>query len=215
MLNNKGQTLLEVIVALSIGVLVVSALVFATIFSLRNASFAKNSAIATKLAQEGIEKIKTARDTNQCIVNLGSVQSWNGNSQYSSCEGNGSIWDFQLSGEDAPPSGGGFHAVAVSDFCENLALGSQCSFKFINNGLSFISGDNIEFPLDFEEITSGSTTFQRVVILSDDLNANGQIDKTGAPIENYQTAKRVTVIVRWTDFSGFHESKLSTILRKL
>lgn len=60
--NNKGESLVEVIIAATVGVLVVTALTFATIFSLRNANFAKNSAQATKLAQEGIEMVRTLRD---------------------------------------------------------------------------------------------------------------------------------------------------------
>ncbi|MFH1535585.1 MAG: hypothetical protein ABIC96_00735 [Patescibacteria group bacterium] len=66
-IDQKGQSLLEVIVAASVGILVVGALTFATIFSLRNASFAKTSAQATKLAQEGIERVRTGRDRNAPI----------------------------------------------------------------------------------------------------------------------------------------------------
>ncbi|MCR4305671.1 MAG: hypothetical protein NUV73_01130 [Candidatus Daviesbacteria bacterium] len=68
MSNEKGQSLLEVIVAVTVGILVVSALTFATIFSLRNAGFAKASAQATKLAQEGIEMVRTGRDRTAAIT---------------------------------------------------------------------------------------------------------------------------------------------------
>ena len=37
-----GQTIVEVIVAVTVGVLVVSALTFTTLFSLRNAKFSQN-----------------------------------------------------------------------------------------------------------------------------------------------------------------------------
>ena len=46
--------------------------------------------------------------------------------------------------------------------------------------------------------------FTRVVVLSDE--AAGDL---------YRSEKRVTVIVTWTDFAGPHESRLTTILRKL
>ena len=65
--HEKGQSLLEVIIAMTVGILVVTALVFAVIFSLRNANFAKNSAQATKLAQEGIERVRTLRDRDSRV----------------------------------------------------------------------------------------------------------------------------------------------------
>lgn len=99
-MNSKGQTLIEVIVAMTVGILVVMALVLATIFSLRNASFAKNSAQATKLAQEGIERVRMGRDGNSEINISGSspsVTSWNGSITASFCSGSSgskadSIW---------------------------------------------------------------------------------------------------------------------------
>ena len=66
----NGQTLLEVIVVIAVGIIVVGALVFATISSLRNAATAKNQAQATKLAQEGLEKVRTSRDRNGQIANF-------------------------------------------------------------------------------------------------------------------------------------------------
>ncbi len=61
-MSNKGQTLLELVVVISVVVIVVGALVFATIASIRNASFAQNQLQATKLAQEGLEKVRSLRD---------------------------------------------------------------------------------------------------------------------------------------------------------
>lgn len=68
--TEKGQTLLEVIVVLAVGIIVIGSLVFATITSLRNAQFSRNQAAATKLAQEGIEGVRNARDRNNRIVGL-------------------------------------------------------------------------------------------------------------------------------------------------
>lgn len=65
MSSNKGQTLIEVIVVITVGLLVVASLTFATLFSLRNAKFSQNQNQATKLAQEGLEKVKSIRDRNQ------------------------------------------------------------------------------------------------------------------------------------------------------
>src|SRR5689334_17998405 len=62
LINQKGQTLLELIVVMAVSVIITGALVFAIISSLRNAQFAKNQAQATKLAQEEIEKVRSLRD---------------------------------------------------------------------------------------------------------------------------------------------------------
>lgn len=62
--NQLGQSLIEVVVVIAVVAIVVGGLVFATIASIRNATFAKNQAQATKYAQEGLERVKTARDRN-------------------------------------------------------------------------------------------------------------------------------------------------------
>lgn len=190
--NQTGQTLMELIVVVAVSVIVVGALVFATIASLRNASFSKNQAQATKLAQEGIERVRAGRDRNQCISNLDTnVHSWNSNSSNTNCPGSGSIWAYQITGS--------------SNNCENLTVSSKCYFKVVDSNGSltmiaynFTPSTPIPFPLSAEPIAP----FQRAIILSDDP-------------ATYQNQKTVTSIVRWTDFSGPHESKLTTILRRI
>lgn len=189
--SEKGQSLIEVIVASVVGILVVSALTFATIFSLRNANLAKTSSQATKLAQEGIERVRTGRDRNQCIraLTTTNVYSWDGNN--SSCNPSPPeqpIWDYQITGDcDGPPPSGD---------------GRKCYFSVGSNGVLTYIGSQIPFPTTFaENIQYGSQLFRRVVLLSDD--------------SSYATQKKVTVVVIWTDFAGSHESRLVTILRKL
>jgi Tfp pilus assembly protein PilV len=63
MKKNRGQTIVEIVVALGVLVLVVLALVSVTTVSARNAQFARNQALATQYAQEGIERIRNCRDT--------------------------------------------------------------------------------------------------------------------------------------------------------
>lgn len=62
LLKEKGQSLVEVIVALAIALLVILALVRVTVISMRNASFARNQALATQYAQEAMEWIRSQRD---------------------------------------------------------------------------------------------------------------------------------------------------------
>lgn len=167
--SENGQSLLEVIVAVSMGILIVSALTFATIFSLRNANFAKNSAQATKLAQEGIERVRTGRDRNAEI---------SGNFQLNGV--NITFWDPDLWSNQIRPN------------CT-----PNCYFNINSAGsLQYLTAA-VSIPSAAETVNQ----FKRVVILSDDAS--------------WQTEKKVTVVVSWTDFTGSHESRLTTILRKL
>lgn len=190
MFNNKGQTLIELVVVVAVIVMVVGALVFATIASLRNSSFAKNQAQATKLAQEGLERVRTGRDRNECIKNLSSsVNSWNGNSTDTNCPGLGSIWDYSInqqcgSSQASPPL-----------YCY-LNVNAQGVLTYL------IASSDVPTSAESIADANGNFIFQRVVVLSDRQ-------------PSYDSEKTVTVIVRWIDFSGKHDSKLTTLLRKI
>ncbi len=67
LLSERGQSLIELVVVVAVIVIIVGALVFATIASLRNSDLAKNQAQATKLAQEGLEKVRSLRDRNGSV----------------------------------------------------------------------------------------------------------------------------------------------------
>lgn len=193
--SEKGQTLMELVVVISVMVVVVGALTFATIASIRNASFAQNQLQATKLAQEGIERVRSGRDRNQPVTIPGtSVTSWN-----SDLADPGSIWNYPISG--------------TSSECETEQpnLSGKCYFNISTTGqLQNIGFSRTTFPDNAESIPQDKPLFKRAITLSDDLNENGNyID------DDYQNAKRATAIVKWTDFSGFHESRLTTILRRI
>jgi type II secretory pathway pseudopilin PulG len=61
--NNNGQSLVEVVVSLALAILVLGGLINAVVASLRNSSYAKNQAQATKLAQQRMEWMRINRDT--------------------------------------------------------------------------------------------------------------------------------------------------------
>lgn len=65
----KGQSLIEVLLALSIAAIILGAITTAVISSLRNAQFAKNQNLATQLASQGIEIIRGIRDREVSLVN--------------------------------------------------------------------------------------------------------------------------------------------------
>ena len=62
--NQKGQTLLEAVVALGLAVVIASGVAVLSIYSLNNSSFSKLQTNAAQYAQEGIEIARKMRDTN-------------------------------------------------------------------------------------------------------------------------------------------------------
>ncbi|OGE14987.1 hypothetical protein A3F00_05035 [Candidatus Daviesbacteria bacterium RIFCSPHIGHO2_12_FULL_37_11] len=166
-INSSGQTLLEVIVVIAVGIIIVGVLVFATIFSLRNANSAKTNAQATKLAQEGLEKVRISRDRSGTIAGFppGSwvdATFWSTNISVSTC---------------IPPQ--------------------NCYFKLDSGDLLY--NGSFETP----PLTQGESigNFTRFIILSDD--------------GNFASWKIVESVVSWSDFSGLHQSRVKTVLRKL
>lgn len=196
--DERGQSLAEVIIAATVGILVVSALTFATIYSLRNATYAKTAAQATKLAQEGIETVRSGRDRSSAItgnfqIGGNTITSWNGDSSET-----GAIWNYQISGN-----------------CGDSAATppTYCYFNIDNSNDNY---GRLQYLTAAPSIPSGVEPigqFKRVVILSDNSSTVRLPDGTTVP--SYQVQKTVTVIVRWTDFASTRESKLVTILRKL
>lgn len=60
----KGQSLIEITIALGVILLVLGALTITILIGLRNSQFAQNQLQATKLAQAAMENIKLIRDRN-------------------------------------------------------------------------------------------------------------------------------------------------------
>ena len=167
MFSEKGQTILEVVVVVTVVILVVGALVLAVVFSLRNANFAKQQTQATKLAQEGLETLRTQRDRNGSISGIGisGVSSWNDDA----------LWTNNV----------------ITNACPD-----KCYFRVTSGSLVGI-GPGPGFPSGAETIGQ----FKRAIILEDEGNGTN--------------AKKVTCVVQWKDSTGLHESRLSTVLRRL
>lgn len=167
--NQKGQTLLELVIVITVGAIIVVALTFATISTLRNAQFAKNQSQATKLAQEVLERVRTGRDRDSSIgssFTLGGapVTSWSDNDMWRS----------------------------ITATCSSNAY-----FTVDNAGL-----------LSYEACAN--------VVPSSILAVNGFTSSIIiADSATFSSEKTVTAIVSWRDFSGEHESRQTTILRRL
>jgi len=74
LLDKRGQSLIEVLIALAASVAVVSAIVVTVITSLSNAEFTKNQNLATQYSREGIEIVRqTAKNSWSTFINYKSV----------------------------------------------------------------------------------------------------------------------------------------------
>lgn len=159
--KQSGQSLMELVVVIAMAIVVISALVFATIASLRNARLAQNQIQATKLAQQGLEKIRGLRDRD------GRVE----------------------------------YAIDLSTTTEKFS------------GLwtvSFSCPDNCYFFFNSGVLTGGTSSKFETPVDSPDFLRQFQIEDEG---EDMTAQKKVTALVKWTDFAGEHESRLTTILR--
>jgi type II secretory pathway pseudopilin PulG len=158
--KEQGQSLLELIVVIAVGTVIITAIVFSSISSLRNNQLAKNQAQATRLAQEGLEKIRIARDRNQTIAGFPFSSLW----------------------------------------INTYTCPANCYFKFDSGGQLVTTSATQQ-----EVFTTGSDLepFKRLVIIEEPSSGASSIEQ------------KFTVTVTWTDFAGPHESKQTTILRKI
>lgn len=62
--SQSGQALLEIAITIGIAAIIIAALAITTIISLRNSQFAQNQVQATKLAQAGLETVRSIKNRN-------------------------------------------------------------------------------------------------------------------------------------------------------
>lgn len=62
--EEKGQTLIEILVAMGTAVVIISAITVAVVAALYNAQYSKNQNLASQYAQEGMEIMKKIRDSS-------------------------------------------------------------------------------------------------------------------------------------------------------
>ncbi|OGE30682.1 hypothetical protein A3C59_03130 [Candidatus Daviesbacteria bacterium RIFCSPHIGHO2_02_FULL_36_13] len=123
--NQKGQSLLELIVVIAVVGLILGAFSFATISSIRNAELAQNQSKATKLAQEAIEKVRSMRDRDSVITT-----------------------DVPYPGSDPVRNVNIFselYSVFLSrNYCNNADGDGPCYFRFENNQLVKVTSTTFE-----------------------------------------------------------------------
>ncbi|OGH14056.1 MAG: hypothetical protein A2687_02215 [Candidatus Levybacteria bacterium RIFCSPHIGHO2_01_FULL_38_26] len=102
----RGQSLVEVLLALAVAVLVITAITSVVIVALNNTTFSKNQNLANAYAQEGIEFVRALRDKSYSTLLL-----YNTSAPNSYCLAGGSTVPVAKSGPDCDGEGniqGGF-----------------------------------------------------------------------------------------------------------
>ena len=203
--SNKGQTLIEVIAAIAVGTIIITALLSLAARSNRNANFARTSAQATKLAQQGLEIFR----------NIDSVQDQEAVRRASSLCGSGDTecsWS-RLYGDSTTP-------VDIPD-----PAGSS-SYNFVlvrmDSGLCPITTSwCLDFgsgtPPNAEQINLDPSNFTREVLIQDGAAIIGTTKANPcntAPLGR-EDSKLVTVTVRWDDPSGVQDVSVSTCISNL
>jgi Tfp pilus assembly protein PilV len=75
--RNKGQSLIEAVVAIGVVILIVSGLIVAVISSIRSAQSSRSRSVATKLTQDGMESMRNLRDSGWTqFISLASGVEW-------------------------------------------------------------------------------------------------------------------------------------------
>lgn len=126
--NIKGQSMLELVIALGLLSVVVTILAAATVGGLKNSQFSKNQSQATKLAEEAIEKVRTIKERNSNVCGPGSTTNWQG--LYSidpavSCSPVSADCNFSLKTSSDPLPGGCTATVPASaDWLNNDLTGT-------------------------------------------------------------------------------------------
>lgn len=189
--NKKGQTLLELIVAISILIVALVATIVLIVSSINAGKQARNKLIATSLAREGIETVRNIRDSNwldPAIVD----------------------WDdgLQTGGADN-------YAIPIIDGTNPTAL--DFSATGFNNADTEIKSSN-NFFIQGNSISGGRTSFYRLIYISSICHAADDDESIAIDIENnddcgvgvHSTPKsyinkvgiRVVVEVRWPSDSS-------------
>ena len=203
MQKEKGQTLLEVLVALSVIVFIIAAITTAVIVSLSSAQYAKNQKTATSLAQEGLDVIRGFHDNEPTQYNsLFSKNSqsqlrcgiYNDNSNACSPTPTPTPTPTSTSTGDVSSIDSGIVAPIEEEAClgeDDLSplLKPSCPTTSVTPNINCTNSDSI---------TVGNTIFYREINI-DERRACNECNPTPTPSPNPTPSYKVTVTVLWTD----------------
>lgn len=90
-LNQRGETLAETLIALSILAIGITMASSSIINTLRNMTTAKNRIIAINITREGVEAMRNIRDTNWLLYSDLRRECWNNNPSITPCDGQNAL----------------------------------------------------------------------------------------------------------------------------
>ncbi len=195
--GSRGQTLIEILIAIAVGTVIVTAVLALATRSSRNANFARNEEQASKLAEEGFEIIRNIRDVNvaNSVVNYSP----------GTCAGSCTKWsDLYETGVDIPDT------APYGDEVKLLAPGvAPCT--------TLASWCIVGNPVVKETITNDNQNFTRKVFLADTSVDSGEVSNchTADNGFDYHDSKQVTVAVSWDDPVGHHEVKAVSCINNI
>jgi len=213
--KSSGQTLIEIIIAIAVGTLIVSATLGLITRANKNANFAKAQSQANKLANGGMEIILNIRAVNDCdaVIPYGTFPEVCG-----SAPSLGS-WDE-------------LYTIQIDNSCAVLA---ECSddyghiFRLHSPGspecastFSWCIHGHTDLGVK-EEITLDNLTFTREVFIADSdtgpppptSQGHSKCNDDLAVTDDFKNIKQITVKVFWVDSTGTHDTKLVNCIARL
>lgn len=158
--NNRGSTLLEVLVSLALVLFVVTALTITTINGLKNSQLSQNQLQATKLAQEGVELVKQARERNCPVSIIGESTSyfWYGPGQ--------SIWSRAFVPTDFKMNSSG-SSCSIDQVTKDEVLENKFNRKITIEDSGALNRKKVTVRVSWTDF-SGAHTTEVVTVLSED-----------------------------------------------
>lgn len=144
-MKQTGQTLIELVISIGLILIIITGVTILTVNGLKNSQFSRNQVQATKLAQEGIEKMRTIRDNSFTICG------WVGNATQPPPNG---LWGAGC------PAGCRYLIKETAGTCNSTAT----SALWINYTPSTSTVDTINI---------GGVNFKRSVTVTDTTDLNG------------------------------------------
>ncbi|MEX0616785.1 MAG: prepilin-type N-terminal cleavage/methylation domain-containing protein [Candidatus Woykebacteria bacterium] len=226
---NKGQTLVEVVIAIAVGTLIVTAILGLAARANRNATFSKNQEVASKLAQQSLEVVMSIRslDDPKAVITMQNpvapcAAGYTSFSKLYECDITETIsgcpteplcdepvlTKFVAVGNTRSPIYGhryGIHEPDEpnpTDCSTGGALPSSHSYSWCLHG----NGDSEPYF----EVNIGGVNFKRALYVADTRVVDGGLSKCNDYDSDsdglyYDESKQVSVVVTWTDSSGYHD----------
>lgn len=195
--HQKGQTLIEAIIAIAIGTLIIAAILGLATRSNRNANFARSSTQASKLSQQGLEIIRNIETVNEANSIFGLIPG---------CVPACVQWS-ELYGVDLGVPG---DTGTYGDEFRLWQPGGSCT-----SSTWCLEGS----PATSETITNDNQNFTRRVFIADTSTTSVPVGVSNCHTADngfgYGDSKQVTVVVEWTDPVGAHEAVVTSCINNL